>query len=134
MVYSAHQYHRVKPSQIYTIGYRCTWNIICTCSLMKKSPKNKDIYILFQQKDFVRKRLRLSIIPFKDAFCMAIAALYMDHYSRFIKLSLLVSIASFWFWQNADKYTIWSGSNALQWSSIIKHRIIYCPNNIFILS
>ena len=59
---------------------------------MKKSPKNKDIYILFQQKDFVRKRLWLSIIPFKDAFCMAIAALYMEHYSRFIKLSLPVSI------------------------------------------
>ena len=59
---------------------------------MKKSPKNKDIYILFQQKDFVRKKLRLSIIPFKDAFCMAIAALYMDLYSRFIKLSLPVSI------------------------------------------
>ena len=59
---------------------------------MKKSHKNKDIYILFQQKDFVRKRLRLRIIPFKDAFCMAIAALYMDLYSRFIKLSLPVSI------------------------------------------
>ena len=59
---------------------------------MKKSHKNKDIYILFQQNDFVRKRLKLRIIPLKDAFCMAIAALYMDLYSRFIKLSLPVSI------------------------------------------